>query len=107
MQSTHGKARYHLERAEYWQSIAGRYEAEADRVAAQQIKGRMSRKDGMESDVGYVADSLLKENHGYKAACGNRNSHQRQAEIYMLAVLAGIPGTPWDRTEQGLVEITE
>jgi hypothetical protein len=65
----------------------------------------MSRKDGMESSIGYVADSLLKENHGYKAACGNRNSHQRQAEIYLLAHMAGIEATPWNRTARGLVDL--
>lgn len=104
MQDTYGKACYHLERAEYWQAQAGEHEAEALQKATQQVKGRMNRSNGMEIDPSYVADTLLRDHHGYAVACGNRNAHQRQAEIYMLAHLAGIGWTPWDRTVNGLVK---
>jgi len=104
MRDTFGKARYHLEKAEYWQSIAMGLENAAMAQAKQQLAGRMSRRDGLETDPGYVADSILRNRHDYKAACGNRNAHQRQAEIYMLAHMAGIGGTSWNRTESGLVQ---
>jgi hypothetical protein len=105
MQDTFGKARYHLEKAELWQSVAMGLEDWAMATAERQLEGRMSRRDGLETDPGYVADSLLRDRHDYKAACGSRNAHQRQAEIYMLAHIAGIRGTSWDRTESGLVQV--
>jgi hypothetical protein len=104
MRDTFGKARYHLEKAEFWQSIAMRLEDAAMAKAEKQLEGRMSRRDGLETDPGYVADSILRDRHDYKAACGNRNAHQRQAEIYMLAHMAGIRSTSWNRTESSLVQ---
>lgn len=104
MFSTQGKGHWHLERAEKWQAVVSRIEDEALYRAKAQVAGRMQRKDGLETDPGYVAGSLLRDNHEYATACGNRNSHQRQAEIYFLAHIAGVTATCWDRTERGLVD---
>jgi|EndMetStandDraft_3_1072993.scaffolds.fasta_scaffold237327_2 hypothetical protein len=105
MQGTRDKAYYHLERAEFWQSRVSAMEDAAMVRAKMQLDGRMQRADGLETDPGYVADSILRDRNDYKAACGNRNSHQRQAEIYMMAYLCGIKRTPWARTAAGLVQV--
>jgi hypothetical protein len=105
--TTIAKARYHLERAEYWQSEVDTFEKQAEEKAVKQLDGRMKRNDGLEADPGYLAGALLRDHHGYKTAVGNRNSHQRQAEIYCLAQMAGIAGTSWTRTEDGLAQIRD
>lgn len=105
--TTIAKARYHLEKSEYWQSIVDSYEKEAEGTAVKQLEGRMKRSDGLEAESGYLAGVLLRDNFSYKTAVSNRNSHQRQAEIYCQAEMIGIKGTRWARTEQGLVEIED
>ena len=91
--STLEKARYNLNRAEYWQEKAEALEAWAGRRAAQQQQGRMSRKDGSEIDPGLIASTLLDDRFAYREAVGNRNAYQRRAEIYLMASLAGISET--------------
>lgn len=96
------KAEYHLERAEYWQSEVDGFERWALRQVATQEEGRMQRGDGSRLDLDYLAGKWLENKHSYKAAIANRNAHQRQAEIYFLAAIAGARVTPWVRTDEGL-----
>lgn len=96
------KAEYHLERAEYWQNEVDRYERAALAKAQHQEEGRMARADGSKIEPEYLAGTLLENNFRYKAAVANRNAHQRQAEIYFLAAIAGARVTPWVRTDKGL-----
>lgn len=102
MQSTQGKLLYHLERSEHWQTIVDNYETRALQKAETHQQGRMRRSSALEMDPSYVAGTLLQDHFGYNSAVSNRNSHQRQAEIYGIAFLAGISRTAYDRTENGL-----
>lgn len=104
MFGTQAKARWHLERAEYWQNQVDGFEKSALKRAAGQEEGRMQRKDGSRIDLDYMAGTLLKDDFRYHAAVANRNAHQRQAEIYSLAHMAGILDTPWHRGPDGLTQ---
>lgn len=96
------KAQFHLERSEYWQNEVDKFERAAVAKAQRQEEGRMARADGSKIDPEYLAGTLLENNFRYKAAVANRNAHQRQAEIYFLAAVAGAGVTPWVRTDKGL-----
>jgi hypothetical protein len=105
MQDSRYKAGYHLERAEYWQSIVDRLERQADEEAQAQQQGRMSRSNGTVIPSGAMVGRRLENNFEYNTAVANRNAHQRQAEIYLLASIAQVRLTPWARTAQGLVRV--
>lgn len=76
------------------------------RKAAEQEAGRMSRKDRSSLDVGFIAGTILTENFAYSDAVGNRNAHQRRAEIYLLAAAAGISETVGDLDERGKIHVS-
>jgi len=107
MQDSRYKAAYHLERSEYWQSIVSRLEGQADFDVVGQQQGRMSRSNGTEIPATYMAGKRLDQNHDYNMAVGNRNAHQRMAEIYLLACIANVRKTPWARTPEGLVRVED
>lgn len=86
------KAQHHLRKAEEWQGKAEAFEAEAAAKAAGQQQGRMARADNTTIDLNFMAKRLL-DTPGYTRACGIRDAHQKQAQMYIAAHIAGIPPT--------------
>lgn len=100
MFDTLGKARYHLEKAEEWQRKVEELEAWAEGEARRKMPSRR-RRDGFDLTVEYMTGVVLRDNHEYKTAVGNRNGHQQQANLYLLAHLSGVQETSGDRGPDG------
>lgn len=106
MQETLGKALYHLNKAEYWQQEVERLEAWAEGEARRRMPSRR-RRDGFELTVEYMVKVVLTDHFEYSAAIGNRNGHQQQANMYLLAHIARIEATDGDRGGDGKMRVPQ
>lgn len=106
MRSTLAKARWHLEQAEKWQQEVERLEAWGEREAQRRLPER-KRRDGFDLPLAYMVKVVLSDHFEYGNAVGNRNGHQQQANMYMLAHLASINETNGDRGADGKMRMTE
>ena len=87
------KLRWHALRAEQIQEAIEFMESQATAKAVGAQTGRMARKDGTVISEGYMADTLLRDNHAYRSLVSNRNAHMAQIQMYSALVVAGIERT--------------
>lgn len=106
MRSTLAKARWHLQEAEKWQERVEQLEAWGEAEAARRMPGR-KRADGFDLPLAYMVKVVLSDHFEYSNAVGNRNGHQQQANMYMLAHLAGVVDTTGDRGADGKMRMVE
>jgi hypothetical protein len=85
---------HHIERAEHWQERVKFLEDEAMARATKQCA-----QDGRGQKPEYVQKVLLKENFWYNQATSNRDSHQKQAQVYGIAALVDAIAFP--RVDRG------
>lgn len=97
LKANRDKLRFHADRAERAQMQIEAMEEQAVQAAVGKQQGRMRRSDKSVLSDGYMADTLLRDNHQYRSLVAVRNGHQAQVALYSALIAAGVLRTAYGR----------